>query len=213
MRMVTFPTIRSFSPLVAVSSSSEPAGVSRYSEQTLTPIADVVSRMISSSSSSGRCVEAAACARRTRKFSSRAARLESPPGTSSRANDTSHAPPNSVTHTARVRSCCSQRGRYASRERLRDTQQQTWREHFAGVELPVPVLGGGMVTGINFDNAASTPPLERVRDAVTAFSDLYSSVHRGTGYKSRLATEAYEQARELVAKFLGVDDRAQVVIF
>jgi cysteine desulfurase/selenocysteine lyase len=88
-----------------------------------------------------------------------------------------------------------------------------WREHFAGVELPVPILGGGTVTGINFDNAASTPPLKRVRDAVNGFSDVYSSVHRGTGYKSRLATEAYEQARELVADFLGVDNRSQVVIF
>ena len=88
-----------------------------------------------------------------------------------------------------------------------------WREHFAGVDLPVPVAGGGTVTGINFDNAASTPPLKRVRDAVTGFADVYSSVHRGTGYKSRLATEAYEQARELVARFLRVDDRSQVVIF
>ena len=88
-----------------------------------------------------------------------------------------------------------------------------WREHFAGVDLPVPVSGGGTVTGINFDNAASTPPLKRVRDAVTGFSEVYSSVHRGTGYKSRLATEAYEHARELVAHFLGVDERSQVVIF
>ncbi|HYM96725.1 MAG TPA: aminotransferase class V-fold PLP-dependent enzyme, partial [Candidatus Sulfotelmatobacter sp.] len=88
-----------------------------------------------------------------------------------------------------------------------------WREHFAGVDMPVPVLGGGTVTGINFDNAASTPPLKRVRDAVNAFSDVYSSVHRGTGYKSRLATQAYEQARELAADFLGVDGRSQVLIF
>jgi selenocysteine lyase/cysteine desulfurase len=88
-----------------------------------------------------------------------------------------------------------------------------WREHFAGVDLPVPVAGGGTVTGINFDNAASTPPLKRVRDAVNGFSEVYSSVHRGTGYKSRLATEAYEQARELVARFLGVDQSSQVVIF
>jgi Selenocysteine lyase len=88
-----------------------------------------------------------------------------------------------------------------------------WREHFAGVDLPVPVLGGGTVTGINFDNAASTPPLKRVRDAVTGFAEVYSSVHRGTGYKSRMATEAYEQARERVAEFLNVDNASQVVIF
>jgi cysteine desulfurase / selenocysteine lyase len=88
-----------------------------------------------------------------------------------------------------------------------------WREHFAGVDLPVPILGGGTATGINFDNAASTPPLKRVRDLVNGFSDVYSSVHRGTGYKSRLSTEAYEQARELVSQFLGVDETHQVVIF
>jgi selenocysteine lyase/cysteine desulfurase len=88
-----------------------------------------------------------------------------------------------------------------------------WREHFAGVDLPVPVSGGGTVTGLNFDNAASTPPLKRVRELVNGFSDVYSSVHRGTGYKSRLSTEAYEQAREMVARFLGVDPKHQVVIF
>ena len=88
-----------------------------------------------------------------------------------------------------------------------------WREHFAGVDLPVPVFGGGTVTGINLDNAASTPPLKRVRDVVNGFSDVYSSVHRGTGYKSRLSTEAYEQAREHVARFLNIDEKAQVVIF
>ena len=88
-----------------------------------------------------------------------------------------------------------------------------WREHFAGIDLPVPVLGGGSMTGINFDNAASTPPLKRVRDMVTRFSDVYSSVHRGTGYKSRLSTQAYEEAREHVERFLGVDTKNQVVIF
>jgi selenocysteine lyase/cysteine desulfurase len=48
---------------------------------------------------------------------------------------------------------------------------------------------------------------------VTAFSEVYSSVHRGTGYKSRMATEAYEEARERVAEFLHVDEQSQVVIF
>jgi len=88
-----------------------------------------------------------------------------------------------------------------------------WRQHFAGVELPVPVAGGGRVVAMNFDNAASTPPLKRVREAVNSFSDLYSSVHRGTGYKSRFSTEAYEHAREVVARFLGVNEKDQVVIF
>jgi cysteine desulfurase/selenocysteine lyase len=94
-----------------------------------------------------------------------------------------------------------------------DQHRGEWREQFAGVDLPVPLHGGATATGINFDNAASTPPLTRVRDMVNRFSDLYSSVHRGTGYKSRLSTEAYEQAREQVSGFLGVDEKEQVVIF
>src|SRR5438128_3135063 len=88
-----------------------------------------------------------------------------------------------------------------------------WREHVGGVNLPVPLHGAATVTGSNFDNAASTPPFTRVRDMVNRFSDLYSSVHRGTGYKSRLSTEAYEEAREQVSRFLCVDEKNQVVIF
>ena len=48
---------------------------------------------------------------------------------------------------------------------------------------------------------------------VNSFSDVYSSVHRGTGYKSRLSTDAYEHARERVSSFLNVDEKEQVVIF
>src|SRR6266436_5801294 len=99
------------------------------------------------------------------------------------------------------------------RPTLTSNHRGEWREQFAGVDLPVPLHGGSTVTGINFDNAASTPPLTRVRDMVNRFSDLYSSVHRGTGYKSRLSTEAYEQAREMVSRFLGVDEKSQVGIF
>src|SRR5438309_9731864 len=111
--------------------------------------------------------------------------------------------PASVTDTG---STCSRLGVRFSRT-VSSPHSGQWREHFAGVDLPVPVFGGGTVTGINFDNAASTPPLKRVRDLVNGFSDVYSSVHRGTGYKSRLSTAAYEVARELVSKFLGVDDK------
>ena len=91
--------------------------------------------------------------------------------------------------------------------------RNVWREHFSGVDLAVPVYGGGAATGINFDNAASTPPLKRVRAAVDSFAEVYSSVHRGTGYKSRVSTEAYERARAQVARFLNIDEKAQVVIF
>ena len=48
------------------------------------------------------------------------------------------------------------------------------------------------------DNAASTPALASVMQAVTDFMPWYSGVHRGTGFKSLLATEAFDAAHDMV---------------
>ena len=50
------------------------------------------------------------------------------------------------------------------------------------------------VTYVNLDNAASTPALIDAMEAVQRFMPYYASVHRGTGFKSRLSTVAYDQA-------------------
>lgn len=87
------------------------------------------------------------------------------------------------------------------------------RERIAGVDAHVPVLGGGRRPYVNFDNAASTPPFQRVLDAVAEFAPWYSNVHRGTGFKSRLSTWAYEEARAAVARWVGADAEHDVVLF
>ena len=56
---------------------------------------------------------------------------------------------------------------------------------------------------VNLDYAASTPALPEVWEAVEAFMPWYSSVHRGSGFKSQFATEAFEGTRDVVASFLG----------
>jgi selenocysteine lyase/cysteine desulfurase len=73
----------------------------------------------------------------------------------------------------------------------------------AGTLVDVPPLGGTRRRYINFDYAASTPALLAVRDGIDRFLDYYASVHRGTGFKSQLATWAYEQARLHTLAFLG----------
>ena len=88
-----------------------------------------------------------------------------------------------------------------------------YRELFVGTEVEVPVLGGGTRSYVNFDNAASTPPLRAVRDGVNGFLDHYASVHRGTGFKSQLSTWAYEQARQQVLGFVGGEATSHVCIF
>lgn len=87
------------------------------------------------------------------------------------------------------------------------------RDRIVGIDQMVPVLDGSMQPYINLDNAASTPVLREVLDTVNQFMDWYSSVHRGSGFKSRVATQAYEDARAIVARFVGANSREHVVIF
>jgi selenocysteine lyase/cysteine desulfurase len=76
------------------------------------------------------------------------------------------------------------------------------RLQLLGLGSPVPVASGDMVTYTNLDYAASTPPLEEVAAAVDRVAVWYSSVHRGAGQKSRVATAMYEGARGAVGAFV-----------
>jgi cysteine desulfurase / selenocysteine lyase len=87
------------------------------------------------------------------------------------------------------------------------------REQIVGLELDVPLLNGSRQPAINFDNAASTPALRPVLDTVNEFVAWYSSVHRGSGFKSQLSTRVYEEARHVVGQFFGARSDQHVVIF
>jgi cysteine desulfurase/selenocysteine lyase len=89
----------------------------------------------------------------------------------------------------------------------------TYRDLFVGLDVKTPLLDGSRRRYINFDNAASTPALRAVQEAVNNFLQYYSSVHRGTGFKSQLSTHAYEQARQTVLRFVGADPNEHVCIF
>lgn len=89
----------------------------------------------------------------------------------------------------------------------------TYRQHFVGVDELVPVTRGGRRPFINFDNAASTPALTPVLEAVNTFSRWYSNVHRGSGYKSRFSSWAFERARDAVYEFIHTDPVRNIVLF
>jgi selenocysteine lyase/cysteine desulfurase len=72
-----------------------------------------------------------------------------------------------------------------------------------GDDAEVPCVDGSVRRYVNLDAAASTSALVPVAAAVEEFVPLYSSVHRGAGYKSRRATAAYEQARQKTLDFAG----------
>jgi selenocysteine lyase/cysteine desulfurase len=87
------------------------------------------------------------------------------------------------------------------------------RAEVVGIDEAVPVLGGARAPYVNLDHAATTPALRRVTDAVAALLPLYSSVHRGTGYKSRASTATYERSRRVVGSFVGADPDRDTVLF
>jgi selenocysteine lyase/cysteine desulfurase len=80
------------------------------------------------------------------------------------------------------------------------------------MRLPVPLVGDGMLVPcidgderpyVALDTAASAGALESVLRRVEEFLPSYSSVHRGAGYKSQIATDAYENARSAALHFAG----------
>lgn len=72
-----------------------------------------------------------------------------------------------------------------------------------GDDVEVPCADGRERPYLNLDAAASTNALPAVAQRVHEFLPWYSSVHRGAGYKSRHATQRYEQARRAALGFAG----------
>jgi len=80
-----------------------------------------------------------------------------------------------------------------------------------GADIEVACVDGERRRYANLDHAASTPVMAPVWAAVEEFVPWYSSVHRGSGYKSQVATAEFEGAREVVARFVGARPGDRVV--
>ncbi|TGE32411.1 aminotransferase class V-fold PLP-dependent enzyme [Desulfosporosinus sp. Sb-LF] len=91
--------------------------------------------------------------------------------------------------------------------------RSNYRQLVVGTDTKIPLFNGQFTTGINFDNAASTPPFVSVMEEINNFSSMYSSIHRGTGYKSQMSSQLFEEARSVVLKFVNADPRQDTVIF
>ncbi|HEV2157802.1 cysteine desulfurase [Bradyrhizobium sp.] len=65
---------------------------------------------------------------------------------------------------------------------------------------------------VYLDNAASAQkPLAVLERLTEAYTSEYANVHRGLHYLANAATEAYEGARDRVAKFLNAERREEIV--
>lgn len=88
-----------------------------------------------------------------------------------------------------------------------------YRDLFVGLDEKIPLQNGRWVTGINFDNAATTPPFTSVMQEIINFAPWYSSIHRGMGYKSTISTNQYEKSRQVILDFVKADKKYYTVIF
>lgn len=87
------------------------------------------------------------------------------------------------------------------------------RSEIVGIDTEVPVLDGSMKRYVFLDNAASTPSFKGVLKCIEEFLPWYSGVHRGTGFKSLIATEAFDRAHDICGEFVGADLSTNCVIF
>lgn len=90
--------------------------------------------------------------------------------------------------------------------------QKDWRKLVVGTECKVPTTSGKR-TAVNFDNAATTPPLHGVMERIFHFSEVYSSVHRGMGYKSMISSDVYERGRAQLMRFVNADAKSYTLVY
>ena len=89
-----------------------------------------------------------------------------------------------------------------------------YRDLFIGLEHPVQLANGQMTTQIGFDNAATTPSFKSSYRAFYRGLVTYGAVARGTGQKSEITTQNYEDARKIVLNFFNLDkSKDYTVIF
>lgn len=91
--------------------------------------------------------------------------------------------------------------------------QKDWKKLVVGTDCSVPTIGGKRVVAVNFDHAATTPPLHGVMERIFHFSEVYSSVHRGLGYKSMVSSDVYERGRAQLMRFVGADSKRYTLIY
>lgn len=87
------------------------------------------------------------------------------------------------------------------------------RQNIMGIDTEVPLLDGSRVPYVFLDNGASTPSFRHVFEVMQEFMPFYSGVHRGTGFKSILATQVFDEAHAIAGDFVGADPERDTVIF
>ena len=87
------------------------------------------------------------------------------------------------------------------------------REYVVGVDENVELADGTLRPLINFDNAATTPALRPVMEAVDRELKMYGSIGRGFSQKSDHSTDLYNAVRDKVLSFVGADPETYICFY
>jgi selenocysteine lyase/cysteine desulfurase len=82
-----------------------------------------------------------------------------------------------------------------------------------GLDLELPVAGGGRARRIYLDSTASTLRLGLVQDVLDRFQPYYANTHSTVHTAARISTEAYRWAHEAVLEFVGADPERYTAFF
>ncbi len=87
------------------------------------------------------------------------------------------------------------------------------RDYIIGVDEPIELKDGTKQPQINFDNAATTPALKPVEDAVNDELKMYGSIGRGFSQKSNHSTDLYNNTRDKVLDFVGANKESYTCFY
>ncbi|MDR2547551.1 MAG: aminotransferase class V-fold PLP-dependent enzyme [Lachnospiraceae bacterium] len=76
------------------------------------------------------------------------------------------------------------------------------REMTVGLNAPITLADGKESVAINLDNAATTPTLRPILEAVEEALEMYASIGRGKGQKAVYSTDIFEEGRAKVLDFV-----------
>lgn len=87
-----------------------------------------------------------------------------------------------------------------------------FRDLVMGVDSKVKLLDGREIYAVNFDNAATTPPLRAVVNNILKYSEYYASIGRGAGHKAEITTRLYNESREFFLDFFNIKEKDKYTV-
>jgi len=86
------------------------------------------------------------------------------------------------------------------------------KDLFIGLDEKVCASDGRCINTINFDNAATTPPIKSSIEYMEHLSNTYASIGRGTGQKAEITTNLYKESKNFLMNFFNIKDKEKYVV-